>query len=69
MEPEDKYSPIDVFLSMDSNFYLIEEKPAPHVLDQGMGIKFTENDYEWCVRCFIYVIVNVYKEQRYYITS
>lgn len=69
IEPEDKYSPIDVYLSLDPHFYLIEEKPANHILDNGIGIKFGKGDFAWCVQCYVYVILNVYDEQRYYVTS
>ena len=29
----------------------------------------TEKDYEWCRKCYVYVIVNIYEEMRYYVTS
>ena len=67
--PEDTYTQIDAHLSLDANFYLIEEKPAAHIVKNGIAIKFTQNDYEWCRKCYVYVIVNVYEEMRYYITS
>lgn len=54
---------------MDSNFYLIEEKPATHIYQNGIGIKLTSDDYNWCKKCFIYVIMNIYQEDRYYISS
>jgi hypothetical protein len=67
--PEDTYVPIDVHVSLDNNYYLIEEKPAPHITDNGVAVKFGEDDYNWCVKCYIYIIVNIVQEGRYYITS
>jgi hypothetical protein len=67
--PEDTYVKVDAHLSLDSNFYLIEEKPASHIVQNGIAIKFTEKDYQWCRKCYVYVILNVYEEMRYYITS
>ena len=32
VEPEDEYAMVDLFLSLDANFYIIEEKPATHVV-------------------------------------
>lgn len=32
VEPENFYSPIEMWLSLDEDFYLIEEQPASHVL-------------------------------------
>lgn len=67
--PEDDYSHLEVFLSLDRNFYLIEEKPATLILRNGLGIKFGKHDYQWCVNCFIYIIANIFDDQRYYLTS
>ena len=69
ISPEDKFVHLDAHLSLDANFYLIEEKPASHIVANGIAIKFTEKDYEWCRKCYVYVIVNIYKEMRYYVTS
>jgi hypothetical protein len=30
--PEDTYTNLDAHMSLDSNFYLIEEKPASHIV-------------------------------------
>jgi|DEB0MinimDraft_12_1074336.scaffolds.fasta_scaffold05264_6 hypothetical protein len=32
IEPEDDFTRIEMFLSLDSNYYLIEEKPANHIM-------------------------------------
>jgi hypothetical protein len=69
ISPEDTYVNLDAHLSLDSNFYLIEEKPAAHIVSNGVAIKFTEKDYSWCRKCYVYVILNIYTENRYYITS
>lgn len=69
VEPEDRYSEVDAYLSLDSNFYIIEEAPASHLMANGVAIKFGKADESWCVQCYIYVILNVRKAQRYYITS
>ena len=69
VSPEDTFVHLDAHLSLDANFYLIEEKPAAHIVSNGIAIKFTEKDYEWCRKCYVYVIVNIYEEMRYYITS
>jgi len=67
--PEDTYTPVEVFLSLDANFYLIEEKPAEHLIENGMGIAFGTSDFSWCTNCYIYLIVNIFEESRYYIVS
>jgi hypothetical protein len=69
ISPEKTYVSIDAHISLDDNFYLIEEKPASHVVDNGVAIKFGSNDYSWCVKCYVYVILNIVEESRYYITS
>jgi len=56
-----------MYLSMDYNFDLIQDKPAVQIVDKGITIKFSKSDYNWCVKCWVYVIINVYDEQRYYI--
>jgi len=61
VEPEDRYSEVDAYLSLDSNFYIIEEAPASHLMANGVAIKFGKADESWCVQCYIYVIVNVRK--------
>jgi hypothetical protein len=69
VQPEHRYTEIDLYLSLDANFYLIEETPAAHVTQTGKAIKFTDRDYKWCRNCAVYGILNVYDEDRYYITS
>lgn len=66
---EDQYVEMDAHVSLDENFYIIEEKPATHLVDNGVGFKFSELDHNWCVKCYIYIIINIKDEGRYYITS
>jgi len=59
VEPEEQYSNIEVFLSLDANFKVIDEKRAQHILRNGLAIKFGKNDLDWCSKCYVYLIVNV----------
>lgn len=68
VEPEDEYSPIDLYFSLDSVIYQIEERKVENILTKGVGFSFTENDFGWCTGCYIYLLVDVIKEGRYYIT-
>ena len=69
VQPEHQYTQIDLLLSLDAAFYLIEETPAAHVTATGKAIKFTDRDLKWCRNCAVYAILNIYDEDRYYITS
>jgi hypothetical protein len=69
LEPENFYSPLEFYMSFDNIFYIIEEEPAPHVTRNGVAIKFGQQDANWCVNCFIYLIANIKDDQRYYVTS
>lgn len=69
VEPEHQYTELDLLLSLDAAFYLIEETPAAHVTATGKAIKFTDRNAKWCRNCPIYAILNIYQEDRYYITS
>jgi hypothetical protein len=70
VQPEHSYTPIDMYLSLDQSFYLIEETPSnAHVTSTGKAIKFSDNELNWCRNCDIYIILNVYEEDRYYVTS
>lgn len=66
---EENYVELEAHVSLDDDFYIIEEKPATHFVSNGVGFKFSEKDHNWCVKCYIYVIVNIVEEGRYYITS
>lgn len=58
-----------MFLSLDDNFQIIEEKPASHLSKTSVGLKFGTKDYKWCTDCTVYIIMNLVIEDRYYITS
>jgi len=58
-----------MWLSYDKQYYIIEETPSSHILDKAVAIKMSQNDTNWCTKCWVYLIVNVEVEQRYYITS
>lgn len=58
-----------MFFSMDSNFNLIEEVPATHIESDGVALRFNSKDELWNTKMYVYVIVNVYTEQRYYMTT
>ena len=58
-----------MYFSLDSNFNLIEEVPATHIMQDGIALRFNEKDQTWCIKCYVYVIINVYTEQRYYLTT
>jgi len=68
-EPEHDYSPMEVLFSLDDKINRIEDKPVAHENDEGLTLKFANKDFSWCVKCFIYLVVNVEFEDRYYITS
>jgi hypothetical protein len=69
IESEDTYSPIDVYFSFDSIIYQIEEQKTENLISNGVGYYFTENDYGWCTRCFVYFYVEVTTPGRYYVTG
>ena len=39
------------------------------MLEEGIAIRFSDKDINWCRKCYIYLLVNVEVEQRYYVTS
>ena len=69
VEAEGPFNPLELHLSTDGYFHLVEESPAPHLLSEGVALKFGEESPNWCVQCFVYAILNVREEGRYYVTS
>jgi hypothetical protein len=69
IESDDEYNPIDVYFSLDSQIYLVEERKQAGLLSNGVGYYFTENDFGWCTRCFVYFYVEVQNPGRYYVTA
>jgi len=59
--PEDDYTPVDMWLSVDKEFYILEEKPASHLLGKSVDLKMQEGHEHWCTKCWVYAIVNVEK--------
>lgn len=48
---------------------MIEEKPATHMTSTSLAIKFSKLDSKWCTKCTVYLIFNVERGDRYYITT
>lgn len=46
----------------------MEERKVENILSKGVGYIFTENDYGWCTGCYIYILADILKEGRYYVT-
>jgi hypothetical protein len=69
VEAEGPFNPLELHLSMDGYFHLVEELPAAHLLSEGLAVKFGESHPSWCVQCFVYAILNVVEEGRYYVTA
>jgi hypothetical protein len=40
-----------------------------NIMNNGVAYYFTENDFGWCTRCFIYMFAEIKNPGRYYITS
>jgi len=66
---EGDYRYIEVFMSHDSKFNVIEERPSTHILKDGVSVKLSSRDYQWCVNCWVYFIVNVIDDRRVYATA
>lgn len=67
IESEDTYNPIDLYFSLDDNIYILEERKVENILQNGVGVYFTENDQGWCTRCFVYFYIEVLNPGRYYV--
>ena len=39
------------------------------ITEFGKAIKFTEKSQNWCFKCWVYLLVDIYDEQRYYLTG
>lgn len=66
---EDEYNPIDLYFSLDNSIYLVEERKVENILSNGVGFYFTENDYGWCTKCFVYLYADLINDGRYYVTA
>ena len=69
IQPEHDFSRVEMYFSLDSNFNLIEEVPASHIMNDGTALRFNSKDETWCFKCYVYVIINVFREQRYYMVT
>lgn len=68
-EPEEDFNFLEVFLSLDSTFKIVEERPAQHILEDGIAIEFNSDDQNWCTRCYVYMIINTIESTRLYVTG
>jgi hypothetical protein len=68
IDSEDKYNPMDLYFSLDSTIYQVEERKVENILTNGVGFAFTEGDYGWCTSCYIYLLLDVINDGRYYVT-
>ena len=57
------------FLAVDSKFSVVEDRPAKHITDSGLSVLLTSDDTRWCVKCNVYLIVNMIEDKRLYVTS
>jgi hypothetical protein len=60
---------MELYMSLDKNFQLIEEKPSAHLSSTALAMKFSKLDQKWCTKCTVYLILNVERGDRYYITT
>lgn len=65
---ETNYDPIDLYFSLDSTIYQVEERKVENLLDSGVGYIFTSDDFGWCTGCTVYLLVDVINDGRYYAT-
>lgn len=69
VESENSYDPINIYFSMSSTITQIDRDPMEKLISDGAGYYFTENDFGWCVQCFVYFYVEVVNSGRYYVTG
>ena len=69
LEPEIDYKYLEVYVSHDSKYSVIEDRPARHITDEGLSVYMTSEDTRWCVNCYVYLIVNMIEDKRLYVTS
>lgn len=67
--PEDAYSRIEMYVSYDSKFILAEDRRSNLVLEDGVAMRLSKKDVNWCSKCYVYILINVETEQRYYLTT
>ena len=62
IEPEDGYSRVEMYFSLDPTFYLLQDKAATHVMENGLAVSFDKSDLNWCTKCYVYLLLNIYTE-------
>ena len=60
---------MSVYVSLQPRFNVQQQYLPVHVLDGATGVQFGKGDSVWCTKCYIYLLVNVEKEQRYYLSA
>lgn len=68
-ESENSYERIQLFLSQSNRFDMQQERVPVHVLENGVGLMLTKKDIVWCTKCYIYLLLNIDQEDRYYATA
>jgi hypothetical protein len=56
-------------MRIGQDLYQIEEKKSAQIITRGKTFKFTQADYVWCTRCFVYLVLDTAIDGRYYITA
>ena len=69
IEPEVDYKNIEVHISRDPSFRVIEDKPDVHITDKGLSVQMTSKEKLWCTKCYFYLIVNMVHDRRLYATA
>jgi len=54
---------------LSNNTFNIDQGPVAKLMTNGVGYYFTDDDYNWCTRCFVYYYVEVLNPGRYYVTG
>lgn len=47
----------------------MEERDADMIKDTGKAIKFSSDDFGWCIKCSVFFIVSVRSPDTYVITG
>ena len=70
IEPEEQYSPLELTMTFDDRFQIIEGRPSSHISEDSIALTFGSQDYKWDADGkTVYFILNVVKENRYYMTT
>ena len=69
IEPEVDYKNIEVHISHDPTFRVLEDKPDLHVTENGISVLMTSKEKLWCTKCNFYLVVNMVHDRRLYATA